>query len=109
MSEPGAGGHGRNRVAVKPGQAFVVALLRAYRWLISPAKNFLVGQSGTCRFTPTCSAYALEAVQRHGTFTGCRLAARRLCRCHPWGGSGLDPVPESTAIVPISPTWTEKA
>ena len=46
-----------------------------------------------CRFTPTCSAYAIEALQKHGTLKGSWLALRRILRCHPWGGSGYDPVP----------------
>ncbi len=48
---------------------------------------------GHCRFQPTCSAYALEALDRHGAWTGGWLTLRRLSRCHPWGGSGYDPVP----------------
>ena len=47
----------------------------------------------SCRFTPTCSQYALEAIRKHGPFRGLGLAVRRLLRCHPWGGSGYDPVP----------------
>ena len=59
-----------------------------YRMAISP----LLPPS--CRFTPTCSCYAIEAIQKHGPFKGFYLAVRRILRCHPWGGSGYDPVPE---------------
>lgn len=51
------------------------------------------GRSPVCRYAPSCSAYALEALQTHGTWRGAWLAARRLARCHPWGSTGLDPVP----------------
>ena len=47
----------------------------------------------TCRFAPSCSAYAIEALERHGAIRGSWLALKRLLRCHPWGGSGYDPVP----------------
>ena len=47
----------------------------------------------SCRFVPTCSEYAIEAIKKHGPFKGLYLAVRRLLRCHPWGGSGYDPVP----------------
>lgn len=62
--------------------------VRGYRLFLSP----LLGQN--CRYTPTCSAYAIEALERHGALKGGWLAARRLARCHPWGGSGVDDVPE---------------
>ena len=58
-----------------------------YRWTLSP----LLGPR--CRFAPSCSEYALEALARHGALAGSWLALRRLLRCHPWGGSGFDPVP----------------
>ncbi len=66
----------------------LIWLAQAYRALVSP----LIGAN--CRFQPTCSAYAIEALQRFGAARGGRLALRRLLRCHPWGGSGYDPVPD---------------
>jgi putative membrane protein insertion efficiency factor len=75
------------------GQHILIAGIRAYRWVISPAKTFLFGPLGQCRFTPTCSAYALEAIAHHGTLAGSWLALKRIGRCHPWGGCGEDPVP----------------
>jgi putative membrane protein insertion efficiency factor len=71
----------------------LVLLLRIYRAAVSPMLTALFGPVGLgCRFNPTCSQYALEAVQHHGAIRGAALAARRLCRCHPWGGCGEDPV-----------------
>lgn len=61
--------------------------LRAYKLTLSP----LIGQQ--CRFAPTCSEYAAEALIKHGPLRGTWMAAGRLCRCNPWGGSGYDPVP----------------
>jgi putative membrane protein insertion efficiency factor len=61
--------------------------VRAYRWLISP----LLPQA--CRFHPSCSTYAEEALRRHGGWRGARLAAFRVCRCGPWSSGGHDPVP----------------
>jgi putative membrane protein insertion efficiency factor len=65
----------------------IKGLIKLYRYTLSP----LFG--GQCRFTPSCSAYALEAVTRHGPWQGTHLAVGRLCRCHPWGKHGFDPVP----------------
>ena len=65
----------------------LVLLLRGYRYAISP----LYGQ--VCRYHPTCSAYALEAVTEHGGARGSWLAVRRIARCHPWAAGGVDPVP----------------
>ena len=78
---------------MNPAQAILVFLVRLYRWTLSPLKSAILGPHARCRFTPTCSAYALEAVRRHGALRGGWLAVRRLLRCHPWGGCGEDPVP----------------
>lgn len=61
--------------------------IRFYQLYISPMFP------PVCRFTPTCSQYAIEAIRKHGVVKGLYLAVRRLLRCHPWGGSGYDPVP----------------
>lgn len=63
----------------------LVALIRLYRLIPKPVAH--------CRYHPTCSAYALEAVTVHGGLRGAWLTLRRLGRCHPWGGTGIDPVP----------------
>ncbi|HET6194212.1 MAG TPA: membrane protein insertion efficiency factor YidD [Acetobacteraceae bacterium] len=65
------------------------ALIRAYQLLIAPLFP------PACRYYPTCSHYAAEAVALHGPWRGSLLAGRRLLRCHPWGGSGYDPVPSN--------------
>ena len=68
--------------------AWIVSLpVRFYRVVFSPWVGF------NCRYQPTCSAYALEALERHGAIKGSWLALRRIGRCHPWGHSGYDPVP----------------
>jgi putative membrane protein insertion efficiency factor len=68
-------------------------LVRLYQGLSGPVYGLMGGAVTACRFTPTCSHYALEALDRHGAWGGTWLTARRLCRCHPWGGMGYDPVP----------------
>jgi putative membrane protein insertion efficiency factor len=65
----------------------LVLPIRFYRRFISPMTP------PSCRFTPTCSEYAIQALRKHGPVRGLWLALRRLLRCHPWGGSGSDPVP----------------
>lgn len=78
----------RLRTAFKRAAALpLIALVRFYQLCISPLTT------PSCRFTPTCSQYALEALRRHGPLKGGWLTLRRLLRCHPWGGSGYDPVP----------------
>jgi len=76
-------------------QTGLIALVQLYRWVGSPLKVYLLGDTARCRFAPSCSTYALVALQRHGVCVGAGLAARRICRCHPWGGQGADPVPEA--------------
>ena len=71
------------RLLAKP----LVWLVKFYRLAISPWLG------GNCRYQPTCSNYAIEALETHGVLRGSWLAARRMSRCHPWGGSGYDPVP----------------
>ena len=65
-------------------------IVRFYQAAISPYTP------SACRFTPTCSHYAIEALQKHGLFSGGFLAIKRIFSCHPWGKSGYDPVPEKT-------------
>lgn len=74
----------------------LIGLLKAYRFAISP----LYGQ--VCRYYPSCSAYALEAVTEHGAIRGSWLAVRRLARCHPWAAGGYDPVPRSETGTALS-------
>jgi len=64
-----------------------IALIKLYQWIISP----ILGPK--CRFTPSCSHYAIQALKKHGLVKGLWLAMKRISRCHPWGGSGYDPVP----------------
>jgi putative membrane protein insertion efficiency factor len=80
---------------LNPAQHILVFAIRAYRWTISPAQIFLFGPAGGCRFTPTCSQYAIKAIHSRGVLTGSVLAAKRICRCHPWGDCGHDPVPQN--------------
>ncbi len=65
-----------------------IALIRLYQYTLSPVLP------RNCRYHPTCSVYAIEALHRHGVARGGWLALRRILRCHPWGGQGYDPVPE---------------
>jgi putative membrane protein insertion efficiency factor len=79
-------------------QSLVVGLIRIYQWLLSPVMG------AHCRFHPTCSHYAIEAVRRHGTVRGLWLALRRVGRCHPWHAGGYDPVPPGRTSEPFEGT-----
>ncbi|HEV7348916.1 membrane protein insertion efficiency factor YidD [Telluribacter sp.] len=68
-------------------KTILITFVRVYQVVLSP---FL---PNACRYTPTCSQYMVEAVEKHGVWKGGRMGLRRLSRCHPWGGSGYDPVP----------------
>ena len=68
--------------------AFIIFLVKIYQKLLSPL------MPGKCRYQPTCSAYMIEALETHGIIKGFKLGILRILRCHPWGSSGYDPVPE---------------
>jgi putative membrane protein insertion efficiency factor len=82
-----------NRVLV----GVLIALIRVYQWTLSPWLG------ADCRFEPTCSTYAVLALERFGPIRGSWLAVRRLLRCHPWAASGYDPVPERPEGEPQDP------
>jgi len=67
-------------------ESLLVEMVRIYKWLLSP----LLPPS--CRYLPTCSAYMMEALQKHGPIKGLWMGLKRIASCHPWGGSGYDPV-----------------
>ena len=71
----------------------LIGAVKGYQLMISP------WTPPTCRFTPSCSSYAIEAIERHGSARGAWLALKRIGRCHPWGGFGFDPVPPRTKEV----------
>jgi|SRR5665213_342383 len=82
-------------LVIRPSPSVIRVLtlaIRAYQITISPALTFLFGPTAGCRFTPTCSQYAVDAIHSRGAFAGSWLAAKRICRCHPFGGCGHDPV-----------------
>jgi uncharacterized protein len=75
------------RIVKQLPRKFLILLIRIYQYTLSP----FIGQS--CRYQPTCSAYGVEALKKHGALKGGWLTIKRLASCHPWGGSGYDPVP----------------
>ena len=76
----------------------LIGCIQFYRYLISPM------MAGHCRFYPSCSSYAIEALEKHGALKGSYFTVRRLLRCHPFHQGGCDPVPEPTSIKPSSHT-----
>jgi uncharacterized protein len=76
------------------------SLIQIYRYTLSPVFALF---GVRCRFLPSCSAYGLEAITRHGAWHGSLITAKRLCHCHPWGGAGYDPVPQTLTPPKISP------
>jgi len=82
----------RNEPRPGPAQWVALLLIRVYQAVLRPFTG------GACRYLPSCSDYAAQAIERHGALRGTWLAARRLGRCHPLGGSGLDPVPERPSV-----------
>ena len=68
---------------------FLIVPIFIYRWFISPILPV------TCRYQPTCSAYAIDAIKSHGPLQGTALAVKRIASCHPWGGHGFHPVPDT--------------
>lgn len=69
-------------------QNVFISFVKFYKYFISPLFP------SACRYTPTCSDYTIEAIQKHGVIKGCWLGFRRIIRCNPWGGKGYDPVPD---------------
>ena len=74
-------------------QKLLMLFIKLYRVILSPIKNALFGPTGSCRFSPCCSVYTLEAIKLHGAIKGSLLGLKRILRCNPWGKYGHDPVP----------------
>lgn len=93
MSRPASLPDPREHAVADWFRMLVLAPVRFYRYAISPL------MAPRCRFFPSCSEYAIEAVERHGAWRGGWLAARRVCRCHPWNPGGIDEVPKTLPSV----------
>jgi putative membrane protein insertion efficiency factor len=93
MAADAAPGASRQADGLSAAQRGALVLLAGYKFLLSPLFT------GSCRFLPSCSDYARQAVTLHGVVRGTWLAARRLSRCHPFGSSGVDPVPDRASRV----------
>lgn len=77
-------------------RSLLIGIVKAYRLLLSPWLG------SACRFSPSCSVYAIEALERHGSLAGSYLTLRRLARCQPWCDGGCDPVPEARPFTPFT-------
>ena len=73
-------------------KTILLALIKIYKASISPLIDLLFGRGNTCRFAPTCSVYAYEAIERYGVIKGSFLSIKRILRCHPWSKGGHDPL-----------------
>jgi uncharacterized protein len=87
----------------------LIFTIRLYRWTVSPLLVFLFGPTSGCRFTPSCSQYAMDAIRSQGVLAGGGLAVRRICRCHPWGDGGHDPAPQKAPGIRPSPLHSPAA
>ena len=85
------------RVMLDTPKMVLIGVVLFYRVVLSPIKFAILGPGSRCRFQPSCSGYALEALRVHGFLRGSWLAVQRLLRCHPWGAFGADPVPPKRA------------
>ncbi len=79
-------------------QKLAIGIIRLYQWTIAPLWVLIVGPAARCLYLPTCSHYTVEAIQIHGVVRGSYLGVKRICRCHPWGKPGADPVPRKLEV-----------
>jgi putative membrane protein insertion efficiency factor len=80
-------------------KTLLILLVKGYKLILSPIIHALPGNISGCRYQPTCSTYAIEALETHGAMKGSWLALKRISRCHPWGGEGYDPVPPKSDLL----------
>jgi len=90
-------------------KSVLIFTIRLYRWTVSPLLLVLLGPAGGCRFTPSCSQYAVDAIRSQGALAGGWQALKRICRCHPWGDGGHDPAPRKEFGIRPSPLRSDAA